>query len=88
MLTSTQKKECVCNFVRHEKDTGSSEVQIALFTKRINILSEHLKTHRKDFHSRKGLFSLIGKRRSLLDYLAKHKIEKYREVIEALEIRK
>ena len=72
----------------HEADTGSPEVQIAILTARISNLTEHLKVHPKDNHSRRGLFKMIGKRRSLLDYLAKKDIERYRAIIAKLGIRK
>ena len=72
----------------HEGDTGSPEVQIALLTKRINDLTEHLKIHKKDHHSRRGLFKMIGQRRALLNYLIKVDIERYRSIIKRLGIRK
>ena len=75
-------------FRRGEADTGSAEVQIALMTARINHLVEHLKSHEKDFHSRQGLFKLIGRRRRLLEYLKRTEIARYRAVIGALELRK
>ena len=75
-------------FKRGEGDTGSTEVQVALLTARINHLAEHLKTHTKDFHSRQGLFKMIGRRRRLLEYLKRTDMERYRVVIGALELRK
>ena len=72
----------------HETDTGSPEVQIAILTKRINDLTEHLKTHKKDHHSRRGLLKMVGHRRNLLNYLAKKDINRYRATIEKLRIRK
>ena len=72
----------------HEGDTGSPEVQVAILSKRISSLTEHLKTHKKDNHSRRGLFKMIGQRRSLLNYLRKKDIERYRSIIERLGIRK
>ncbi len=72
----------------HEKDTGSPEVQIALLTERINSLTEHLKVHKKDFHSRRGLLQMVGKRRNLLNYLMKKDISRYRAIIAKLNIRK
>ncbi len=72
----------------HETDTGSPEVQIAILTERINQLTEHLKVHAQDNHSRRGLYKMIGKRRSLLDYLMKKDIERYRAIIAKLGIRK
>lgn len=71
-----------------ENDTGSPEVQIAILTKRINDLTEHLKTHQKDHHSRRGLFKMVGRRRNLLAYLQKKDIERYRAIIEKLGLRK
>jgi len=72
----------------HETDTGSPEVQIAILTARINELTEHLKIHKQDSHSRRGLYKMIGKRRKLLDYLAKKDVERYRTIIAKLGIRK
>lgn len=72
----------------HETDTGSPEVQIAMLTERINHLNEHLKIHKKDHHSRRGLLKMVGKRRGLLDYLAKKDIERYREIVSKLGLRK
>jgi small subunit ribosomal protein S15 len=72
----------------HDKDTGSSEVQIALLTARIAHLTEHLKTHRKDFHSRRGLLMMAARRRKLLDYLKKNELNRYQTIIEKLELRK
>jgi small subunit ribosomal protein S15 len=88
MLLKEQKTAVIANNRVHETDTGSPEVQIAILTERINILTEHLKTHQKDNHSRRGLFKMIGSRRSLLDYLAKKDIERYRACIIKLGIRK
>lgn len=82
------KTEVIEKYKRAEKDTGSTEVQIALLTNRINHLAEHLKEHIKDFHSRQGLFKMIGKRRRLLEYLKRQDVERYRTVIGALELRK
>ena len=87
-MTKERKQEIINNFKRDEKDTGSSEVQIALLTERINELTEHLKVHKKDNHSRRGLFKMVGTRRSLLNYLAKHDVNRYREIVKALELRK
>ena len=72
----------------HETDTGSPEVQIAMLTERINHLNEHLKIHKKDHHSRRGLLQMVGKRRGLLDYLKSTDLEKYRQIIAELELRK
>ena len=87
-LLSERKKQLISNFRRHEKDTGSCEVQIALLTERINLLSEHLKVHKKDHNSRRGLLKLVGKRRRLLDYLKRQDIERYEKLIKELGIRK
>lgn len=72
----------------HENDTGSPEVQIAILTKRINMLTEHLKLHKKDHHSRRGLLKMVGQRRSLLNYLMKKNVNRYRALIAKLELRK
>ena len=88
MITKEQKTTIIENNKTHEGDTGSPEVQIAILTERINQLTEHLKVHKKDNHSRMGLFKMIGKRRRLLDYVAKNDIERYRAIIAKLGIRK
>src|ERR1700749_3548611 len=82
------KSEVIAQFKTHEKDTGSSDVQIALLTARINHLTEHLRTHRKDFHSRRGLLQMASRRRKLLDYLKKHNLPKYNELLRKLTLRK
>ena len=87
-MTKERKQEVINTFKRDENDTGSSEVQIALLTERINELTEHLKVHKKDNHSRRGLLQMVGKRRNLLNYLAKKDLNKYREVVEKLNLRK
>ena len=87
-MTKETKQEIIKKFGRDEKDTGSSEVQIALLTERINELTEHLKVHKNDNHSRRGLLQMVGKRRNLLNYLAKNDLPKYREVVEKLNLRK
>lgn len=87
-LSSDRKAEIVGNFKRGDADTGSPEVQIALLTKRIAYLTDHFRTHRKDFHSRRGLLKLVGRRRRLLDYLKGKDIDRYRAVIAELGIRK
>ena len=87
-MTKETKQDIIKNFGRDEKDTGSSEVQIALLTQRINELTEHLKVHKKDNHSRRGLLQMVGKRRNLLNYLSKNDLPKYREVVEKLNLRK
>jgi small subunit ribosomal protein S15 len=83
-----QKNEIITKFARHEGDTGSPEVQIALVSDRITQLTEHFKTHAKDHHSRRGLLKLVGQRRRLLDYLKKTDLTKYRSLIETLGLRK
>ena len=88
MITKDQKTVVIENNRRHDTDTGSPEVQIAILTERINQLTEHLKVHKKDNHSRLGLYKIIGKRRRLLDYLKDKDIERYRECIAKLGIRK
>ena len=87
-MTAVAKKEIIDQFKIHEKDTGSSEVQIALLTTRIKYLTEHFQTHKKDHHSRRGLLKLVGQRRRLLNYLKKKDAEKYRTLIKELGIRK
>ena len=88
MLRKEEKNEIIQAYKTHENDTGSPEVQIAILTKRINDLNEHLKEHKKDNHSRRGLLKMVGHRRSLLNYLAKIDIERYRAIIAKLELRK
>lgn len=88
MITQEKKEELVEEFGQHENDTGSPEVQIALFTERINNLTEHLKDHPQDHSTRRGLINLVSKRRKLLDYLQDHKIERYRSIIDELGLRK
>ena len=83
-----EKNEIIAKFATHEGDTGSPEVQIALLTYRINHLNEHLKVNKQDNHSRRGLLKMVGKRRGLLDYLKAKDIERYRAIIEALNLRK
>jgi len=87
-METTKKQEIIAKYARCEGDTGSPEVQIALLTERIKHLTEHLRSHKKDFHSRRGLFLMIGKRRGLLDYLKSTDIERYRAIIEKLELRR
>ena len=87
-MTKERKQEIINTFKRDENDTGSSEVQIALLTERINELTEPLKVHKKDNHSRRGLFKMIGKRRNLLNYLAKKDLPRYREIVKQLNLRK
>ena len=87
-MTVERKQEIINQYRRDEKDTGSSEVQIALLTERINSLTGHLKVHKKDHHSRRGLLKMVGKRRALLAYLKDTDIESYRNLIERLGLRK
>lgn len=87
-LTSEKKQEIVKKFARSEKDTGSAEVQVAILTEEINNLTEHLKEHTHDYHSRRGLLKKVGQRRSMLAYLAKKDIQRYRELIKQLGLRK
>ena len=87
-MDKLQKQEIIAKYGRKEGDTGSPEVQIALLTGRIQELTEHLKVHTKDHHSRRGLLMMVGQRRSLLDYLKKTDIERYRALVAALGIRK
>lgn len=82
------KTRVITDYRLHEKDTGSPEVQIALLTQRIDQLTEHFKTHKKDHHSRRGLLMLVGQRRRLLDYLKKANVERYRGVVSSLNLRK
>ena len=88
MSTVTAKPEIIAQDKTHDKDTGSSEVQIALLTARINHLTEHLRTHRKDFHSRRGLLQMASRRRKLLDYLKRQDLSKYTEILQKLHLRK
>ena len=87
-MDKNTKSEIISKFATHEGDTGSPEVQIALLTYRINHLTEHLKIHHKDHHSRRGLLQMVGTRRSLLNYLKELDIERYRNILAQLEIRK
>lgn len=88
MLTKENKEEIVKKYGTHEGDTGSPEVQIALLTARISYLTEHLKEHKKDHHSRRGLLKMVGQRRRLLNYLSDKNITRYREIIAQLNLRK
>ena len=88
MLLKEEKSKVIAEYATHEGDTGSPEVQIAILTKRINDLTEHLKTHKKDHHSRRGLLKMVGQRRNLLNYVMKMDIERYRSIIARLGIRK
>ncbi|MEE1290455.1 MAG: 30S ribosomal protein S15 [Spirochaetota bacterium] len=88
MLTKESKQEIVKKFGNGDADTGSIEVQIALLTERIKYLTEHFKSHAKDFHSRRGMLKIVGNRRRLLDYVKKRDIERYRKILKELNIRK
>ena len=88
VLLAENKEEMIANFKLHDSDTGSPEVQVALLTHRISYLTEHVKAHKKDHHSRRGLLILVGRRRSLLDYLKNKDIERYRSLIEKLGLRR
>ena len=87
-MSPEQKQEIITKYAMHEGDTGSPEVQIALLTNRINNLNEHLKINKKDHHSRRGLLKMVGQRRSLLGYLKKNDINRYRAIVEKLGLRK
>lgn len=87
-MLKEEKTEIIKKYALHEGDTGSPEVQIAVLTTRINALTEHLRVHKKDHHSRRGLYKMIGQRRNLLNYLQKNDIERYRSIIKKLNIRK
>ena len=86
-MNKEDKKKVIDKFQLHEKDTGSAEVQIAILTSRINELTEHLKTHKKDHHCRRGLLKMVGQRRRLLNYIKSEDIKKYRTIIEKLKLR-
>ncbi len=88
VLAQDKKKEMIGQFRTHEKDTGSSEVQIALLSERIRYLTEHFKVHKRDHHSRRGLLKLVGQRRRLLNYLKEYNVDRYRMIIDRLGLRK
>ncbi len=88
MLTNEKKKEIVEKYKTHESDTGSPEVQIAILSERISYLTEHFRQHKHDHHSRRGLMKMIGHRRSLLNYLRKKDVNRYRELIQSLGLRR
>ena len=88
MLTTEAKLAVIKEYATHDGDTGSPEVQVAILTSRITYLTEHLKEHKKDHHSRRGLLKLVGQRRNMLDYLRRKDIERYRSLIERLGLRK
>ena len=87
-LKKSEKENIIKEYATHEGDTGSPEVQIAILTKEIKTLTEHLKVHVKDNHSRRGLLKMVGKRRNLLNYLAKKDVQRYRDIVEKLGLRK
>jgi len=87
-LDATKKTEIIKAYATHEGDTGSPEVQIAVLTERIKELTEHLKDHKHDHHSRRGLLMMVGRRRRMLDYVRKNDIEKYRKLLESLDLRR
>ncbi|MDD5432156.1 MAG: 30S ribosomal protein S15 [Candidatus Omnitrophica bacterium] len=87
-LVKDKKVKIIDEFKVHARDTGSAEVQIAILTERINLLGDHFKSHKKDFHSRRGLLSLVGRRRRLLNYLKKKDVKKYEDVLTKLSLRK
>ena len=88
MLSKDRKTEIIDRFKKHEVDTGSPEVQIGILTERINVLTEHLKTHSKDHNSRRGLLMMVGHRRRLLQYLQREDVERYRTVVKDLGLRR
>lgn len=88
MLTTDKKQTIIEQHKLHANDTGSPEVQIAILTERINYLTEHLKEHKKDHHSRRGLLKMVGQRRGMLNYLREKDIERYRSILEKLNLRK
>ncbi len=88
MMLKEQKTQIILENAKSEGDTGSPEVQVAILTKRINDLTEHLKIHKNDHHSRRGLLKMVGRRRNLLNYLMKKDVERYREIIKKLGLRK
>ena len=88
MIGTEAKQAIIKDYSRHEKDTGSAEVQVAIMTARIKELTEHFKTHKKDHHSRRGLLKLVGRRRKLLEYLKKKNAESHKKLITSLGIRK
>lgn len=88
MLTNEKKAEIVKNFGRKEGDTGSTEVQVALLTEQINVLTEHMKVNKKDYSSNRGLLKMVGRRRSLLEHLKKTDVNRYRDLVKKLGLRK
>jgi small subunit ribosomal protein S15 len=88
MLDRDEKKAIIDQYKKHEKDTGSPEVQVALLTREINDLTEHMRVHKRDFHTRRGLLMKVGRRRRLLNYLKKEDVERYRTLIKQLGLRR
>ncbi|MBQ3272892.1 MAG: 30S ribosomal protein S15 [Solobacterium sp.] len=88
MLDKETKQQIIKDFARFEGDTGSVEVQVAMLTKQINLLTEHLKAHKKDYASSRGLMKMVGKRRNLMEYLKKNDVNRYRELVKRLGLRK
>lgn len=88
MATAEEKAQVIKQFAKHQKDTGSAEVQVALITSRLNHLQEHFQTHKKDHHSRRGLLKLVGQRKRLLDYVKSNDVQLYRKLVSELELRK
>lgn len=87
-ITNERKAEIINEFKTHENDTGSTEVQIAVLTEEITVLNDHLRTHKRDHHSRRGLLKKVGRRRNLLNYLRNNNVASYRELIQKLELRR
>lgn len=88
MIADINKAEIIDNYKNNDKDTGSASVQIALLSSRISYLTEHLKVHRKDVHSRRGLIAMTTRRRKLLDYVKKHNLDRYNELLKSLKLRR
>lgn len=88
MLESARKKKVVTSLGSHKEDTGSAAVQVGLLTERITVLSEHLKRHKQDYHSRRGLLQMVGKRRRLLDYIKEHDLDAYQGLVKKLGLRR
>jgi len=88
VLATDQKKELIAKYKIHDSDTGSPEVQIAILTERINYLTQHLQTHKKDHHSRRGLLKMVGQRRAMLNYLKQNNFDRYRVIIDKLGLRR
>jgi small subunit ribosomal protein S15 len=87
-LSVEEKKDIIIQYKRHDSDTGSPDVQVAILTKRINDLTEHFKIHKKDHHSRRGLLMLVGQRRRLLNYIKDRDVKRYRDLVQSLNLRK